>query len=274
MKKSIIFFLLLILLVSCQNNADKQNSGKDFYSKTGLERPNYHLQPRQIVLAPAEKFVQDYLNNDTNTFLAFYPRLVDSVGQYISRLKEYDTVAYIPNALIIPLGKCQNVKKGDFVLTWWQRGTGLQRSYVISVLDTALVIKYLDLEWISPEDLSQSVDTINKNKCRLISTPLDPGTSIQVNNGTQSEYYMVINTIGPHIIALSWAGEMKIFHKKQVQPNRVKKDLFPGAKVIVPMYGYYIPGKIIEVKDGFAAVEVIFLDKKDTLNVPIIDIGI
>ncbi len=274
MKKNIIFFLLIILLVSCHNNQDKQNPEKAFYVKTGIKDPDIALQNGQIVLAPPEKFVQDYLNNDTNTFLAFYPQVVDSTGQYISRLKEYDTIAYIPNALIIPLGKCQNVKKGDFVLTWWQSGTGLQRAYVIKSLDTALVIKYLDLEWLSPEDLSNSVDTINKNKCRLISRPLDPGTSIQVKNGMQSEYYMVINTVGSHIIALSWAGEMKIFDKNQVQPNNVKKDLFFGAKVTVPMYGIYIPGQVVAVKDGFAAVEVKFLDKKDTLNVPIIDIGI
>ncbi len=276
MRRCWIFLIVISLFaVSCRQHSVSNKSGKDNNPSTKysqLHVPYIHVQVNKgdWVLAPEKKFLDAYLAGKKN-FFWFHPREVDSVGQQSVFVWEIDSLVKVPNAFIISFPSRCDVHRGDFVFTWWQKGSGLQRAYVLkSLADGRIIVRYLDLS--ATKDPNNLVDTIAQGSFRVIGDDFAPGASVHVHEDKGDDLYVIINSEGDSLVCRSSIGNVKFFVRDSVVPNGVRKQLSDNQQVYVPFYGVYIPGKVAFVKDGYAAVDVVIIDRQETLEVPLLDV--
>ena len=181
----------------------------------------------------------------------------------------------VPNAFVISFpGHCA-VAEGDFVSTWWQRGSGLQRAYVVKVLDDKhIIVRYLDLDVFTVQGEADVMDTINQGSFRVIKDEFDPGASVCYCKSTGKEFYTIINRGGGKLICRSELGKVIFVDRDSVRPNGVNKQLKINQQVEVPFYGIYIPAHIVSLHDGYVKAKVKIVDHVDTLAVPMLDVRV
>ena len=279
-RKSIVLFLSLLLVsVGCQKKEKKQEKHLDTslpkqYSEFNIPNIKLGVKAGEIVLVPKKNFLDEFFQKKNN-FFWFYPRKVDSIGKYSLFVWEIDSLIEIPKAFVVAFSEKSKAKQGDFVFTWWQNGTGLQRAYVLKVLDNKkIVIRYLDLDIFTLRNKSDIIDTIKERSFSLINSKYSPGASVRFDTDVGEKFYIILNHQDSSLVCRSSLGKIKFFKINEIKPNYVAKKLYVNQEVKVPFYGIYIPGKIIELKQGYAKVEAMIIDQKEILSIPIIDIAI
>ncbi len=274
MRKVHILVFVVSMLLSCSRPSGEKHSSSypQIYAKLGI--PDVHLSVKagDTVLAPQKKFLSAFLSGRQN-FFWFHPRLVDSVGEYSVWVWEIDSLVEVPKAFVITFPHHCEVKKGDYVLTWWQAGSGMQRAYVLGIVDSGnIVVRYLDLDVFTAADANNVIDTIKMGTFRTITGMWSAGAAVLRSSGSGKDFYVIINHRGDSLVCRSSIGKVEFFNKADVQPCGVVKDLRRGQDVEIPFYGIYIPGKIISFGQGYAQVRARIIDRVDTLSVPLLDV--
>ena len=277
MSSKVIGYLVLVvfLFASCspkkqQTKAQKQDSIKTVefkYDTTLYHAGNY-------VLAPSRQFLKKYKENkDSATALVLYPQILEKFGPEKSLVEYYDTVLAVKNEFLIPLPDGQPAHKGDFVVTWWQSGTAMQRAYIVKAKDSLHpYARYIDFDWFGEDGYDTLIERLNRNTFRVISKPLDPGSSIAVKKGSLYNFYKVINSFGDSIVALDWSGKLAFFKRDSVLPNAVHKQLDIGEQVWIPVFGIYTRGLVKNVDNGMADVVINFLGDAVVRRIPVLDV--
>ncbi len=273
----LIFIFIIFLFSSCGAPSKKTGQQSDVqypeqYARLGIPEIQLFVHKGDTVLAPQKKFLEAFLEGEKN-FFWFQPRLVDSVGEFSVYVWEIDSLLEVPNAFVVAFPEYTEVRKGEYVFTWWQGGSGLQRAYVLDVLDSDnVVVRYLDLDIFTVGDGTSLIDTIRQGTFRVIRDNWDPGASVVLDSGGSQSFYVIINRNAERLVCRSSLGRIEFFGQKDVRPNGVYKDLTVNQSVTVPFYGIYIPGSVVALKDGYAEVRVQIVDHIDTLSVPLLDV--
>jgi len=279
--KKILFVLLVsISLFSCkEKNIKTETDSLTNIIKLELLGIDLNFDSASFVLAPSKScYDSAQIKGLKYSLFVFYPRKYISSKEKFSLLEEIGDTVLIPDDLIIPLRKNQEVKQGDVLLTWWQSGTGMQRAIVLSAKNPLRpVVYYLDNQfyfYYDENDPTFWIDTLKENSYNILDEKWCSGRSIIVEQNGVSSFYIVINSNTDKILALSWSGTVGIFDKKICKLIPLFQNFNKGDSVLAPYLGTYSKGVVKSTfKDiGKMKVEIQFYDTTMTSKVSIIDV--
>jgi hypothetical protein len=211
----------------------------------------------EVVLAPSYNWIQDAAAKgpDKVTFIWYDQKMVapgevESEVEFLSPGK-----AKIPNAYIIPIPAAQMAKAGDIVLTWWQSGSGMNRAIVVESADpTQPTVRYLDIDYDNPAKsrdgkttIGQMDEKLKPNSFVRLTSPWEPGTTLAVNDGATRRPVKIIRVAGEKILALGFAGSLKVYDKANVTPVPIRPNVKAGDKVQAPKYGAFAEATVTRV---------------------------
>ncbi len=263
MKKIYILSFLILLVSSCikEKKTEKKTTNIFLTIHNKIE-----VSKGDLVLAPSQATYDTALSKGLKTTLfVFYPRkVISQKGNYIY-LDEYGDTSKMPKSLVIPLDKDKKVSKGQFLLTWWQKGTGMQRAIVLGKNPTLTpIVYYFDNQYsyISPlKNINYWIDTLQANSFLVLKDSLMPGTTVKKAEA-YSPVYIVISFDNKKIIGLNWAGNIEILDRKKCIFPKIYKQLQKNDSIEMPYVGLYAKGKIISIwKDiGKLKANITFFD--------------
>ena len=277
--KNIFLIILFLFLSSCFEEIEEESSKKNEQNFLFQTPSNRITQYGDYVLSPSKTNFDSLLEKgfSSENIFVYYPRkYVNKTTDYFF-LKEFNDTVKIPNSLVIPLPNNQKVSKGDIVLTWWQKGTGMQRALVLSDEPTFTpTVYYLDNQYYfyySNDDPLFWVDTLKANSFLKIEDKVMPGRTFSVKGEYLTSFYTIINFFGPKILGLSWAGDLQILNSNQCKLVPWDINFEIGDSVFVPYFGTYVEGVVKNTyKDiGQLNVTIDYFDAKKTIKTSIID---
>ncbi len=272
MRPIAVFLLIAIFFSACKQKHEAQTQAGTGDSVQVQAKETF--DSGMYALAPTWKFYKDFdINSSKANLLIYYPQIIlgDSSG-YIT-ITSLDTTYVIPEKYVIPLHGGGQISRGDYLLTWWQNGSGMQRAYVTALTDENLpVVQYLDFDWEWTDKSLQTVDTLKPDSYRKITKPLDPGSSVAYKNGSTYQCWIVLRNRDGKILVKNWSNQVKCLDKDAVLPNAVRKDLDTGQTVWIPVFGIYTYGTVTGLKNGLVDVEIDFLGNKKNVRVPALDV--
>ncbi len=263
MKKIAIILFILSFFISCSLPKKGNNKTNVFFSTT----KKIKVHAGDYVLAPSKaNYDTAMLRGIENTLFVFYPRKVLGETDTSVILEEYGDTSNIPFYLVIPMQRNKKVIAGDIVLTWWQKGTGMQRAIVLNKDSSARpVVYYIDNQYslYSPAtNVNYWIDTLLPNSFLVIKDTLMPGRTVLEKSKDFSNSYLIVSISDKKILGLSWSGNIKILDKKDCIFVPFKKNIKAGDSVEVPYIGMYSRGKVISKWPdiGKLKVKIFFID--------------
>lgn len=228
----------------------------------------------EYVLAPSHERVEEFMSGQSAS-LNFNKAVMAEPGDQSSFLNiTFEGKKELPNYLIIPIPAEQTVKKGDVVLTWWQRGSGLQRAIVIDDSNpNEPEIHYLDLDWELMVKNNKFTEKIEANSFVKITEPWQSGASLIAKEGTNTVKYTLLTSSADKILVDGFAGVTKVLDKSACSPIP-SANLKVGDVVQAPWSsGNYSQATVKEVNAAYGRAMLVFdIDKEKTRAVPIRDI--
>jgi hypothetical protein len=229
------------------------------------------------VLAPPKGWIDGGFEKggERQTFIFYGGRML-SPGAVESKIKTLpgDEMT-IPNAMIVAIKSGQKAKVGDVVLTWWQSGSGMQRSIVVGGSDTAPVVRHLDMDLENPSGSAKKDDTLKPDTFHKLAGGLEPGTSVAAKDGSKQIHAIITSVSGDKVLTIGFAGKMKVYKKSDVTPIPIAAKVKPGAAVFVPHLGAYQKGKVDKVDEKICRVftTITFGGKDKTIAVACTDVA-
>jgi hypothetical protein len=215
----------------------------------GFPTVNTTAKADEVVLCPSFNWIEDAATKgpDKVTFIFYSQKMiapgdVESEVEFLSPGKRK-----VSNAYIIPIPAGETARVGDIVLTWWQSGSGMQRAIVIEASDPSEpTVRYLDLDYDNPAKsrdgkttIGQMDEKLKPNSFVKINNMWEPGTVVAVNDGASKKKAQVIRVAGDHVLAMGFAGSLKVYDKSACTPVPVKPNVKAGDKVKAPVYGSF-----------------------------------
>jgi hypothetical protein len=201
------------------------------------------------VLVPSGNWIEDAFTKGTDkpTFI-YYAAKITEVGPTESKVKNLAGTEFsAPNGFIIPIKVDQKVKPGDVVLTWWQSGSGMQRSIVTGGTDDKPKVFHLDLDLDNPSGVAKKEDTLEKSSFHKLGSALEPGVTIAVKDGKGYSHWIATGVSGDKVLAIGFAGRMNVFKKSDCTVVPAQGTFAVGKDVAVPSIGTFTKGKVDKV---------------------------
>lgn len=249
-----------------ESTSDVTNIFPDFPSMGTTAQPHEHL------LVPGYKMMENYVNGKAKNLIFYSAKMAKPADKNSTVAFQFDGDQEVPNYMIIPIPSGQKVKKGDIVLTWWQSGSGMQRALVTNDTDpSAPEVHYLDIKWDNPAKnngvpIGQLKEIIKENTFVKLTDVWQSGTTIAAREGTSLKKFTVINVNQDKVLALGFAGIMKILNKADCTPLPVATQVKVGDKVQAPWVGSFKTCIVKELKPEFGRAVVEFDDHKGDLH--------
>lgn len=189
------------------------------------------------VLVPSANWIDESFTKGTDktTFIYYAAKMIEP-GPTESKVKSLAGQEFsAPNGFIVPIKPAQKAKPGDVVLTWWQSGSGMQRSIVTGGTDEEPKVFHLDIDYDNPAGVGKKEDTLKKGSFHKVSGALEPGVTVAVKDGSKYTQWIVTGVSGDKVLGIGFAGKMNVFDK--------------SACTVVPPQGTYAAGKDVAVAD-------------------------
>lgn len=205
------------------------------------------------VLVPSGNWIDDAFvkGGEKQTFI-YYAATMMEPGPLDSKVKSLaGTTFTAPNGFILPIKPAQKAKVGDILVTWWQSGSGMQRSIVTGGTPDAPTVLHLDMDLDNPAKIAQKEDTLKPNSFHKLGTGFDPGVTLACKDGTKLAKWIATGTSGDKVLAIGFAGSMKVFPKGNCTPI-APGQWQAGKDVAVPYIGSFQKAKVdkYDVKGG------------------------
>lgn len=280
MKKILFVLIISFFLYSCkENSVSTKTDSLNNKVELNLIGIDLDFDSASFVLAPSKSCYDTAITKGIKTSLiVFYPRKFISSKEKYSFLEEIGDTVLLPDDLIIPLKKNQEVKQGDILLTWWQSGTGMQRAIVLSDKNKLKpVVYYLDNQFYFYYDESDPtfwIDTLKENSYNILQDEWCSGHSIIVEINGVPSYYVIINSNENKVLALSWSGLLEVFDKKNCKPIPLNQNFVKGDSILAPYLGTYTKGIVRSTfkEIGKMKVDIQFFDTIMSTKVSMIDV--
>jgi hypothetical protein len=235
----------------------------------GFGGTSLEARPGQLVLAPGKASLETALSHKwSRTALSFYSgSLIESGAQSSSISFVVGQRARIPNALVIPLPPEERVSAGDFVLTSWGSGAGMQRAWVVSAADPLRPrVRYLDV----PSDAAAEAEALAPGAFRRIREPGDVGASVACPDGQSRAQFMMLARQNETVLVLGYGGTLSTFSGKDCERLPFATPLKRGDSVMVPALGRFM-GAVVSKAPAAGRVEVTRDDGRSSI-VPLLDV--
>lgn len=238
---------------------------------TTAKAGDWVLTPPRLWLDQAfEKGVQ------SQTFI-FYAATMVKPGAAESTVKDLmGKESTMPNSLIVPIRKGEKAAVGDVLLTWWQSGSGMQKSIVIQGgTPTQPKVLHLDISYENPARVGKKPDTLKPGTFHRLGKALEPGTMVTFQEGPSWKVGQVLNRTSEQVLYLGFAGRIgvvptKACHALPVRPPALKA----GAEVMARSnLGSLQPARVSKVEAEIGRVFVTFPKAGDPKKVLAVAFG-
>jgi hypothetical protein len=209
------------------------------------------------LLAPSKNWIAEAFEKggSKQTFI-YYGGWMLEPGDRASTIKTLTGVeSIIPNAMIIPVPAGGTAKPGDILLTTWQSGSGMQRAIVVEGgKPDRPEVRYLDLALDNPSGWGKQVDTLEANTFMKLEHPGQVGTTAACTTGARRTRWIITNIAGDKLLAIGFAGRMRVFQRKDCKTLPIKPRLRAGDKVMVPLVDGYAEAQVEKVDPAIGRV--------------------
>ena len=280
--KKVLLNLAVIMtataLFSCTGNADNNAEGTDSAATENTEavadvnpfpwdfpqNVKLEAEPDQMVLAPYT-FYPGALKkgkDPADECLIFYSTKMTEVRDNKSIV---NNDVELPNALIIPLAKDAQAKKGDILLTWWQNGSGLKRAIVKDDSNPAEpIVDYLDMSYSDdpekPGSAQRNADKqLKPGSFNVISDgEWQPGAQLAGKNESDEwNAGILIHEQDGKVLVLGFSDKVKAYNKADVKLIPFKENINVGDMVYAKWVASYEDGyKVTKVDKNLGRIWV------------------
>ena len=221
----------------------------------------------EVVLVPSYIWLQQAnVNGADKTTMIWYQQTMGTPDKEMSEVKFMSDTKKVPNAYIIPIPAGQKVKKGDIVLTWWQSGSGMQRAIVVDDANPAEPkVRYLDIDYDNPAKakdgttgIGQMDEQLKPNTFVKINAPMEPGTSVAVQDGAKMKHAIVIRVAGEKVFVRGFAGGIAVYDKSRCTPVPITSAAKVGDKLQAVWVGSFENGTVTKVDAAIGRVFIKF----------------
>lgn len=227
----------------------------------------------EVVLVPSYNWLQEAnIKGTDKTTMIWYSQTMEMPDKEMSQVKFMSDTKKVPNAYIIPIPAGQKAKKGDVVLTWWQSGSGMQRAIVVDDANPSEpTVRYLDLDYDNPAKsrdgkttIGQMDEKLKPNSFVKINAPMEPGTSVAVQDGAKMKHAIVIRAEGDKVFVKEFAGKTAVYDKSRCTPVPITPDVKVGDTVKGVWVGSFENGTVTKIDALNGRVFINFdVDKKE-----------
>lgn len=304
MKKIYLIIALCTALTACSQSADNSaatvnsgatnsnpanaNTGTAAAKTTPTIDPNYQAtfpfpdfpavettaKAGDVVLVPSYLWLQQAnIDGVKKASMIWYAQKMVAPDKEMSEVEFMNEKKRVPNAYIVPIPAGQTAKNGDILLTWWQSGSGMNRAIVVDDANPAEpIVRYLDIAYDNPAKskdgttgIGQMEEKLKPNSFVKINSPLEPGTSVAIQDGARMIKGQVIRAAGDKVFVSEFAGGIGVYDKARCTPVPVKSAAQAGETVRAVWSGSFKDGKVMKVDPKIGRVFIKF-DTSDKEN--------
>lgn len=213
------------------------------------------------VLVPSGNWIDDAFTKggDKVTFI-YYAATIVAPGPLESKVKSQAGSEFTaPNGFILPIKSGQKAKVGDVVLTWWQSGSGMQRSIVIAGgTEEEPKALHLDMDLDNPAKIAQKEDTLKKNTFHKLGSGFEPGVTVGCKEPGKTTRWTITNVSGDKLLAIGFAGKMAVLKKSDCAALPPSATFAVGSAASIPWTGSFYQGKVdkVDAKIGRVFVKI------------------
>jgi len=248
---------ILVATVGLAGSALAEEPGSIPYDFPRQE--NLDAQVGQVALGIDPYRLKD-IREKADAMVSYTNFVITEVGAYESKVKRVSE-ATLPNALIMPMPKGEQVAVGDVIITWWQSGGGMHSAIVVGGSPSTPVVRYLTLPDVvaaSKEEHTLGPETFSK-----LDTPFELGSNVAFIDKGKWRFGTIVNAADGKLLVVSMS-KLSVVSKSSSRaipgvPGKLKK----GKVVWVPKYGSMGPAKVLKIDKelGRVTVELQFASK-------------
>jgi len=230
-------------------------------------------KPGEVVLVPSYLWLQQAnVYGLDKTTMIWYSEKMSQPDKEMSEVEFMGEKKKVPNAYIVPIPAGQTAKNGDIVLTWWQSGSGMNRAIVVDDANPAEpIVRYLDIAYDNPAKskdgktgIGQMEEKLAPNSFVKINNPMEPGTTVAVQDGAEMKKAQVITVADDKIFVKEFAGRIGVYDKSRCTPLPVKSAVKEGERVKAVWVNSFKEGKVTKVDPKIGRVFIAFdIDGKE-----------
>lgn len=231
-----------------------------------------------FILCPPNEWITNAFQKGakSQTFIYYASKMMEP-GEYQSKVKRLSgTDMEIPNAMIIPIRSGETAKQGDILLTWWQSGSGMQRSIVVEGGSPEEPnVRHLDLDLDNPSGVGKRVDTLKANTFHKLTSQWDVGTAVACKSDSSYEHGLVTALTDDKVLVIGFAGRMKVQPKASCVSLPIVPQVKAGQKVWVEHMGGFTEASVkrVDAKIGRVFAEYEFVGEKREIASPFGDVA-
>ena len=230
-----------------------------------------------FVLVPSPNWIDEAFvkGGEKQTFIYYAATMVEP-GPLDSKVKSLSGQTFTaPNGFIIAIKPGQKAKPGDIVLTWWQSGSGLERSIVTGGSAESPTALHLDMDLDNPAKIAQKEDTLKPNTFHKLGTTLEPGITLACKDGSKYTRWIAASINGEKILGLGFGGSMKVLPKAQCTVVSPQGTWSPSKDVAVPYMSTFQKAKVdkVDAKAGRVFAKFNWGNKDQNIGVGIQDVS-
>lgn len=244
-------FISIFIASILQLNAQAQDS-----PLFEIEAIKPTAKPGDYVLCPSRQFFDNAVEKgvDKTTFIYYAAKLVES-NDTTSTVKNLAGRTFsLPNQMIISIPQAQKAKKGDIVLTWWQKGSGMQRAIVVGGTESEPVVRYLDIKLTNPSGAGKRDETLRPNSFAVLSKPWQVGTTVQIRKGKPVKHGQLLAVSDKAVLVREFAGKIGCYPRETAKPLPIVPDLKENGAALAALYGTFKPVTVVKVDPAIGRV--------------------
>lgn len=236
---------LILLFIVATTSTSLSAANKLF----DIEVPIPTAAPGDYVLCPSRQFYDAAVKEglDRTSFIYYTAQMVE-IGEDESKVKSLAGTEYsIPNEFIISIPKGQTAKVGDILLTWWQSGSGMQRTIVVGGTAAQPVVRYLDITYDNPSGAGQKEDKLRPDSFYVLSEPFQLGTTVTVKAGAQQRFGHLLAVSETKVLIQEFAGKLKLYDRDLATAMPIRPKLSANDAAKAALFGSLKPVTVVKV---------------------------
>ena len=126
-------------------------------------------------------------------------------------------------------------------------------------------VRYLDIDYDNPAKakdgttgIGQMEEQLKPNSFVKISNPMEPGTSVAIQDGSDMKNAIVIRVAGDKVFVNGFAGRISVVDKSRCTPVPIRSTAKVGEKVKAVWVGSFKEGMVTKVDSTIGRVFIKF----------------
>ena len=238
--------ILITIMAAMLLQASAQAQDKPLFD-IQVSKPT--AQAGDYVLCPSRQFYDNAVQKGVNktTFIYYAATLVEA-NETTSTVKNLAGRTFsLPNQMIVPIPKEQTAKKHDIVLTWWQKGSGMQRAIVVGGSETEPVVRYLDIKLTNPSGAGKREEKLRPNSFVVLNQPWQVGTTVAIKDSGRVKHGQLLAVSKEMVLVKEFAGKLGCYPRKSAKPLPIVPVLEKNGAAQAALYGSFKPVTVTRV---------------------------